>query len=81
MHSGLVSMRSATTATRFRRLCTAANLEWKRHTPRKGVPPDSVPLLMVHGFACGKNDWGSLPRAIASKSQREVLTFESPSLM
>lgn len=56
-------------------LCT--HIEWRRHTPRSGVAPDALPLLMIHGFSCGKDDWGSLPRALASKSRREVLTFDN----
>ena len=36
-----------------------------------------VPLLLVQGFACGKDDWGSLIKLVASKSKREVLTFDN----
>jgi len=35
-----------------------------------------MPLLLIHGFACGHNDWGSIPRLLANRSKREVLSFD-----
>jgi 3-oxoadipate enol-lactonase len=49
---------------------------WKCIVP-KTVEPGAVPLLMVHGFACGQDDWGVLPRLLATKAKREVLVFDN----
>jgi pimeloyl-ACP methyl ester carboxylesterase len=71
--------RLATTTARSLATTTTdgTHIHWQRVTPRRGVAPDTLPLLLVHGFACGSEDWGSLPRALATKSQREVLTFDN----
>ena len=65
-----------------RRLASTAaadgvRINWQKFTPRKGVNPGATPLLLIHGFACGADDWGSLARAIATKSNREVLSFDN----
>ena len=62
-----------------RLLCSASrpHLEWHRHTPKK---VEGAPLLLIHGFACGKNNWGVLPRLLAAKSKREVITFDHQGL-
>lgn len=62
----------------MRRFTTSAPLlpNWKRVVP-KTVEPGAAPLLMVHGFACGQDDWGVLPRLLAAKARREVLVFDN----
>lgn len=62
-----------------RRFSTAStsHIHWERFTPRRGTAPDATPCLLIHGFACGADDWGSLPRAIATKSQRDVIYFDN----
>lgn len=52
------------------------HIEWHRFTPR-AVIPQAHPLLLIHGFACGLNDWGAVPRIIATRSKREVLSFDN----
>jgi 3-oxoadipate enol-lactonase len=32
--------------------------------------------MLVHGFACGKNDWGAIPKMLASQSKRDCITFD-----
>ena len=54
---------------------TAVRIAWRRVTP-KVVAPGAVPLLLVQGFGCGHADWGALPKALASRSKREVLSFD-----
>ena len=65
-----------------RRLCARAissdgvGIAWQQYTP-KGLAEDSrPPLLLVQGFACGKDDWGALTKMLASKSKRTVITFD-----
>jgi pimeloyl-ACP methyl ester carboxylesterase len=43
----------------------------------KDVSPDAKPLLLIHGFACGKRDWGALPRLLAAKSRRRVIVMDN----
>lgn len=52
-------------------------MAWTRHRPRSAGAVKGAPLLLLHGFACGRNDWGMLPRALASRSYREVLTLDN----
>ena len=51
-------------------------IAWQKHTP-KVVSPQSVPLLLIHGFGCGRDDWGALTHIVASKSKREVISFDN----
>ena len=61
-----------------RAFCSSSDaVAWVRHRPRSADTVKGAPLLLVHGFACGRNDWGSLPRALASRSCREVLTLDN----
>ena len=41
------------------------------------VIPQATPLLLIHGFACGKDDWGTAPRIVATRSRREIITFDN----
>ena len=45
-------------------------------TPRT-VRPEAPPLLLIHGFACGREDWGAVPKIVATKSQRPVISFDN----
>jgi len=62
----------------MRRFTSSAPLlpNWKRIVP-KSIEPGASPLLMIHGFACGQDDWGVLPRLMAAKARREVLVFDN----
>ena len=51
-------------------------IAWQRHRPR-GAATDATPLLLIHGFACGMHDWGALPKLLAAKSGRDVITFDN----
>ena len=53
-----------------------ARISWHRYIPKR-VTHDAAPLLLIHGFACGSKDWGSLPQALATISRREVLSFDN----
>lgn len=78
MRSTIVSTR----ATRgvLRCLCTSSapppHIQWQRYTPKK-INPGAVPLLLVHGFACGGEDWGKLPKVLGIRSKREVISFDN----
>ncbi|KAL1527964.1 hypothetical protein AB1Y20_009335 [Prymnesium parvum] len=50
-------------------------LAWRRIVP-KTPRPHATPLLLIHGFACGMDDWGTLPRALARRRAADVLTFD-----
>ena len=61
----------------IRTLCRAGgDIAWQRFTP-KHVKPGTAPLLLIHGFACGKEDWGAVPRIVGTKAQREVISFDN----
>ena len=61
-----------------RRLCTAAAPTFRSILDKpRTVEANSTPLLLIHGFGCGAEDWGSLPRAIATRSKRAVLSFDN----
>ena len=51
-------------------------LHWQRYVPRH-VEPSRVPLLLIHGFGCGRDDWGALPRIVGTQSKRPVITFDN----
>ena len=55
---------------------SGAILSWQRVRPRV-ARASSSPLLLIHGFACGKGDWGALPKMLAAKSKRDVLCFDN----
>lgn len=61
-----------------RRVCSAAcgRIAWTVVAP-KVVNADAKPLLLIHGFACGKRDWGALPRMLAAKSHRKVIVMDN----
>ena len=71
----LVSWVRLAKATAVEGVMTAVRIAWRRVTPRV-VAPGAVPLLLVQGFGCGHADWGALPKALASRSKREVLSFD-----
>ena len=50
-------------------------IAWQRYSPKNAMP-HAPPLLLVHGFACGKDDWGALIKMLGSKTKREVLSFD-----
>ena len=52
------------------------HIEWQRFTP-KVLKPGAAPLLLIHGFGCGANDWGAWPKVLGAKSKREVLFFDN----
>lgn len=57
-------------------LRSGSNIEWARYTP-KVVKHAASPLLLIHGFGCGKDDWGVLTRRLGTRSQRPVLYFDN----
>jgi len=65
----LSTLRSLSTATTGR-------ISWSVVTPRD-LNPNAKPVLLVHGFACGKLDWGALPRMLAARSRRPVIIFDN----
>ena len=51
-------------------------VSWQRYSPKNLTEGARPPLLLVQGFACGKDDWGALTKMLASKAKRDVLTFD-----
>ena len=37
-----------------------AELAFKLHLPTAGVDPATAPAVLLHGFACGGENWGAL---------------------
>lgn len=65
-----MSLRQLSVAVGGRRIA------WAVETP-KAAQVHTNPLLLVHGFACGRGDWGALPRVLAARSRRPVVVFDN----
>lgn len=54
---------------------TATGIDYELYTPR-AVAPGAAPILMVHGFAGGRDDWGPLVRMVGTRACRPVLVYD-----
>lgn len=66
------------------RTMTASRLAWRVVSPRAAAAAacgpgsqSSTPLVMIHGFGCGMEDWGALPQLLADRSRRNVVIFDN----
>ena len=50
-------------------------IAWQRFA-QNGVARGTPPLLLIQGFACGKDDWGALTKMLASTCKRDVISFD-----
>ena len=50
------------------------SLAWRCYSPSS--PTSRVPLVLVHGFACGMDDWGPFHKELAERSNRRVIAFD-----
>jgi 3-oxoadipate enol-lactonase len=57
-------------------LRAGVDLVWHRFRPRV-VEPGADPLLLIHGFACGKGEWGAIPKFLGTRARREVIVFDN----
>ena len=59
---------------------SGTRISYQIHTPvgvtsdKRGTRP-SLPVLMVHGFACGGSNWGAFPDMLAMRRGQPVVTF------
>eukprot|EP00928_Gymnodinium_smaydae_P071579 TRINITY_DN55127_c0_g1_i1.p1 TRINITY_DN55127_c0_g1~~TRINITY_DN55127_c0_g1_i1.p1 ORF type:complete len:372 (-),score=61.01 TRINITY_DN55127_c0_g1_i1:312-1370(-) len=44
--------------------------------PRASKQPVGAPLLLINGWACGADDWGAIPKLLASRGNRAVVSFD-----